>query len=172
MKTALKGTKQGRWKAPRGLINVTLDAETGMPPDAYTLETVTEALTAGQIPTEQEIQEYMLAHQEDFLERQYGIVLDNADPATQQRYEQKFRREQAQREANHRRRLQATQRENERRRGLGIPPLPLPTLAPTPGRPSPPAGAFNNNHNPAAQPVTRVIRVIKQERIEIPEQLF
>ncbi len=171
MKTALKGTKQGSWKAPRGLISVELDAETGMPPDAYTLETVTEALTPGQIPTEQEIQEYMLAHQEDFLERQQGVVLDSADPETQRRYEEKFRREQEQRENNHRRRLHATQRENERRRGLGIPPLPLPTLAPSPGSAVMPSGAFYQN--PATEPpATRVIRVIKQEQIEIPEQLF
>jgi hypothetical protein len=135
------------------------------------LETVTEALTPGQIPTEQEIQEYMLAHQEDFLERQQGVVLDSADPETQRRYEEKFRREQEQRENNHRRRLHATQRENERRRGLGIPPLPLPTLAPSPGSAVMPSGAFYQN--PATEPpATRVIRVIKQEQIEIPEQLF
>ena len=164
MKGALKGVKQGRWRAPRGLINVTLDAETGMPPDEYTIKTVKELLIPSQIPTETEIQEYMLAHQEDFLERQPGIILDNADPATQQRYEQKFRREQAQRETNHRRRVLATQRENDRRQRQGIPLLPMPTLAQPAGRaPNP-----NNNRAPAA----RVIRTIKQERVEIPEQLF
>ena len=167
MKTALKGTKQESWKAPRGLINVTLDAETGMPPDEYTLETVTEALTPAQIPTEQEIQEYMLAHQEDFLERQQGIILNNADPETQKRYEEKFRREQAQREENHRRRVLATQRENDRRRNLGIPLLPMPTLTPT-RVPT----ATSRNIPSTQQPVTRVIRTIKQERVEIPEQLF
>jgi len=164
MKGALKGVKQGRWRAPRGLINVTLDAETGMPPDEYTIKTVQELLTPSQIPTETEIQEYMLAHQEDFLERQQGIILENADPATQQRYEQKFRREQAQREANHRRRVLATQRENDRRRRQGIPLLPMPTLA------QPAGSAPAPDHTQA--PVTRAIRTIKQERVEIPEQLF
>jgi penicillin-binding protein 1A len=165
MRTALKDTKQGRWKAPKGLINVTLDAETGMPPDAYTLETITEALTPAQIPTEQEIQEYMLAHQEDFLERQQGIVLENADPETQRRYEEKFRREQAQRETNHQRRVLATQRENQRRKSIGIPLLPMPTLTPQRSQ--------ARNPDPRAEaPATRVIRVIKQENIEIPEQLF
>ncbi len=167
MKVALKGTKQERWKAPKGLINVTLDAETGMPPDEYTIETVTEALTPAQIPTEQEIQEYMLAHQEDFLERQQGIILNNADPETQRRYEEKFRREQAQRDENHRRRVFATQRENDRRRSLGLPLLPMPTLIPA--RTSPPT---SNKTPTTQQPVTKVIRVIKQERVEIPEQLF
>jgi len=151
MKVALKGVKQRRWKVPRGLINVTLDAETGMPPDQYTLETITEPLTAAQIPTETEIQEYMAAHQEDFLERQTGVILNNADPAVRQRYEDKFRREQAQREANHRRRLMATQRENERRRNQGIPLLPLPTLA------QPNMAAPNNMTAP---------------NTEMPEQLF
>ncbi|MEE9310327.1 MAG: penicillin-binding protein 1A [Cocleimonas sp.] len=150
MKTALKGTKEGSWKAPRGLINVTLDAETGMPPDAFTTETVTEALTPAQIPTEEEIREYMLAHQEDFLERNLGLPpMDNADPATQHRYQEKFRREQAQREANHRRRLLATQKENQRRRTLGIPELPLPALTPT---------------APAATQ--------REDNVEIPEQRF
>ena len=165
MRTALKGTKQGKWKAPKGLIEVTLDAETGMPPDGYTVETITEALTPGQIPTEQEIQEYMLAHQEDFLERQQGITPENADPATQKRYAEKFRREQAQREANHQRRVLATQKENQRRQGLGIPLLPVPTLAPQ----QPP---IRKPDPRTASPATRVIRVIKQESVEIPEQLF
>jgi len=165
MRTALKGTKQTGWKAPKGLINVTLDAETGMPPDAYTVETVTEALTPAQIPTEQEIQEYMLAHQEDFPERQQGFIPENADPATQKRYEEKFQREQAQREANHRRRVMATQKENQRRQSLGIPLLPMPTLSPQQA----PSGTLDHR---AIPPASKVIRVIKQETIEIPEQLF
>ncbi len=165
MKATLKDTKQDLWKVPKGLISVTLDAETGMPPDAYTVETVTEALTPGQIPTEQEIQEYMLAHQEDFLERQQGFIIDNASPETQRRYEEKFRREQAQRETNHRRRVLATQRENQRRQSLGIPLLPIPTL--TPQQPE-----VRSSDASAIAPVTRVIKVIKQESIEIPEQLF
>lgn len=155
MKTALKGEKQKTWEAPRGLINVELDAETGMPPNEYTIETVSEALTADQIPTEEEILEYMQVHQEDFLERQQMQNLEGADQAKRQRYEEKFRREQAQREANQRRRIEATQRENDRRQRLGIPLLPMP------------APIRTQSIAPARQQTRG-----QPERVEIPEQLF
>ncbi len=160
MKTALKGTKQVRLKRPKGLISVALDAETGMPPNEYTLETVNELLTAAQIPTEEEILEYMEVHREDFIARQQAILLEGANEAKRQRYEQKFRREQAQRDANQRRRVIAVQRENQRRQRLGMPLLPEPNYNPATRQAPPSAGGA---------PVTRVIR---QERVEIPEQLF
>jgi len=128
MKTALKGIKDKGWKRPRGLINVELDAQTGMPPDEYTTKTVVEALKPEQIPTEEEIIAYFEQHQEDFLERQErqraNELLQQPDTATRARQEERLRREQAQREANHRRRMQARQRENQRLRSLGLPTLP------------------------------------------------
>jgi len=127
MKTALKGIKDKGWKRPRGLINVELDAQTGMPPDEYTTSTVVEALVPEQIPTEEEIIAYFEEHQEDFLERQERKLADELlkpDTATRARQEARLRAEQAQREANQRRRIQARERENQRLQSLGLPTLP------------------------------------------------
>jgi len=127
MKTALKGTQDKGWKRPRGLINVELDALTGMPPDEYTSKTIVEALIPEQIPTEEEIIAYFERHQEDFpdrLEKQQMDMLLQPNTANRARQEERQRREQAQREANQRRRIQARQRENARLRSLGLPTLP------------------------------------------------
>ena len=125
MKTALKGEKQVGWRVPRGLINVTLDAETGMPPNEYTLETIVEKLTPDQIPTEEEIMAYMAKYREDMIEQQQLRQLENLeglDEVTRQRQLDRIRREAAQREQNLRRREQARLREIERLRQLGIEP--------------------------------------------------
>lgn len=158
MKTALKDFKDKGWLPPKGLINVELDAETGMPPDQYTVETITEALIPGQIPTEEEITAYFEAHREDFPNR-FGIVnFENLDPAAKQRQLERLKREQAQREANERRRLLARQKENERLRKLGLPPLPMPVA---------------NNNQPGQQVIAPPEQRNNQpERLEIPEQLF
>ena len=125
MKTALKDQKQTGWKTPRGLINVELDKETGMPPNEYTLETITEKLTPDQIPTEEEILAYMAKYREDLIEQQELQQLENLeglDEVARQRQLDRIRREAAQREENQRRREQARQREIERLRQLGIEP--------------------------------------------------
>ena len=125
MRTALKDVKQKRWKVPRGLIDVQLDSETGMPPNEYTLETIIEKLTPDQIPTEEEILAYMAKYREDLIEQQELKQLENLeglDEVTRQRQLDRIRREAAQREENERRREQARQREVERLRGLGIEP--------------------------------------------------
>ena len=125
MKTALKDIKDTGWKVPRGLIDVQLDAETGMPPNEYTLETVVEKLTSDQIPTEEEILAYMAKYREDLIEQQELQQLQNLeglDEVTRQRQLDRIRREAAQREENQRRREQARQREEERLRSLGIEP--------------------------------------------------
>ncbi len=137
MKTALKGIRDRGWKRPRGLINVELDAETGMPPDEFTTKTIVEALIPAQIPTEEEIAAYFEKHQEDFLDRQERQKMKQMlqpDTAANARQQERLRREQAQREANHRRRVLARQRENERLRSLGLPTLP--PIAPLPQQPN------------------------------------
>ena len=118
MKTALKGIKQKRWKVPRGLINVELDVETGMPPNEFTTETIVEALTTEQIPTEEEIIAYMQEHRKDLLEQQQLEALQSMDEATRFRQEERLRREATQRENNERRRQLARQREQERLQNL------------------------------------------------------
>ena len=125
MKTALKDKKQRGWEVPRGLINVELDKETGMPPNEYTMETITEKLTSDQIPTEEEILAYMAKYREDLIEQQELQQLENLeglDEISRQRQLDRIRREAAQREENERRREQARQREIQRLRGLGIEP--------------------------------------------------
>ena len=91
MKTALKGTTPLPLFAPSGLINVELDAETGMPPNQYTTDTITEALTPEQIPTEEEIRAYMKEHLDEILERRLMKSLVNADETTKARVLEQFR---------------------------------------------------------------------------------
>ncbi|PID33808.1 MAG: penicillin-binding protein 1A [Thiotrichales bacterium] len=161
MKTALKGKKDIGWKVPRGLINVQLDAETGMPPNEYTIETINEALTPDQIPTEEEILAYMAAHREDMLEQQEIRNLENMqnmDEVTRARHMERIRREAAQRQENQRRRELARQREIDRLRSLGIEP---PESLMQQQLPS------NNNQQYMDQ-----TQRINSERIEMPEQLF
>jgi len=158
MKTALKGTKQRRWIPPRGLIAVQLDADTGMPPDEFTLETINEALTPDQIPTEEEIAEYKLLHQQELLEKQQMQALEHADEATRQRHLERLRREAVQREENDKRREIARQKEVIRLRNLGIEPPPE-LLKPRVVR--------RANPVPQKQPQVR-----QPERVELPEQLF
>ncbi len=127
MKTALAGEKDVGWKPPRGLINVELDKQTGLPPDEFTTETIVEALIPAQIPTEEEIIAYLEKHKDDFPERkekQEMADLLKQDKNAQARQQERLRRESAQREANERRRALARKRENERLRRLGLPPLP------------------------------------------------
>jgi penicillin-binding protein 1A len=114
MKTALKDTLPLPLFAPSGLINVELDADTGMPPDQYTVDTITEALTAEQIPTEEEIQAYMKKHQEELLEKRQLEALAGADEATKTRQLERLRREAVQRQQNEERRALARQREQQR----------------------------------------------------------
>ncbi len=114
MKTELKGVKQSSWKTPRGLINVKLDADTGMPSDQYTMATVIEALIPEQIPTEAEIVKYKQDHQEYLLEKQQYQALENANDAVRFRQQERLRREAAQRAENDRRRELARQRERDR----------------------------------------------------------
>jgi len=118
MKTALKDTKQKKWKVPRGLINVELDEATGMPPNEFTVKTIIEALTTEQIPTEEEIIAYMETHHKGLLEQQQLEALQSLDEATRFRQEDRLRREAIQRENNERRRELARQREQERLQNL------------------------------------------------------
>jgi penicillin-binding protein 1A len=157
MRTALKDEKDVGWKRPSGLINVQLDAETGMPPNEFTLKTVTEALTPDQIPTEEEIIAYMQEHSEDMIQLQEMRNLENLDESSRQRQLDRIRREAAQRQENERRRELARQREMERLRQLGIEPQSIPTQEVL-RRPIPVS---------QIQPQRR-----QPERVEIPEQLF
>ena len=114
MKTALSPKESHPLPAPSGLINVELDAYTGMPPNQFTVETITEALTAEQIPTEEEIQAYMEEHRDEILERVNMEALADADEATRSRQLERLKREAMQREQNEERRRQARQREEVR----------------------------------------------------------
>ncbi len=158
MKTALQGKKDYGWRTPGGLINVQLDAETGMPPNEFTLQTVTEALTPDQIPTEEEIMAYMQEHREDMIEAQELRRVEHLQGAEKQRHLDRIRREALQRQENERRRALARQREVERLRSLGIEP-PASLLPPS-----------QIARQPIPAPIDQPIR--RPERVEIPEQLF
>ncbi len=159
MKTALKGVKQKKWKVPRGMISVELDDETGMPPNAYTINTVHELLVQSQIPTEEEIFEYMEAHREELAEKQRLLQLQDANKAAEIRQQERLRREAIQRENNERRRAIARQRELDRRAGRPL--TPWPQQQPVRQQRPHPARATQ-------QPTPRR----RPERVEIPEQLF
>lgn len=163
MKTALKGIKQKRWKVPRGMISVELDAETGMPPNAYTVETVNELLVQSQIPTEEEIFEYMQAHREELTEKQRLLQLQDANKAAEIRQQERLRREAIQRENNERRRAIARQRELDRRAGRPL--TPWPQQQPVRQQRPQPAQATQ-------QPAPHQAPRRRPERVEIPEQLF
>ena len=176
MKTALKDVKQKALKPPRGMINVELDAETGMPPNAYTFETVTELLVHSQIPTEQEVFEYMEAHKEAFAEKQRNLQLMDAQKADDIRQQDRLRREAMQREANERRRAIARQREQDRRAGRPLTPWPAPVQQPARQVPhsqrAPQRQRTQQHNNNRARQYQRPAPARRPERVEIPEQLF
>jgi penicillin-binding protein 1A len=159
MKTALKGKKQHLWVPPRGLIPVQLDAETGMPPDEFTIKTINEALTPDQIPTEAEIAEYKLAHMDEMIEKQQMQVLQHADGPTRLRHLERLKREALQRQNNNKRRELARQNEVERLRSIGVQPSPE-LLKPL----------FNNKPTATRSRAPQQNR--QPESVEIPEQLF
>jgi penicillin-binding protein 1A len=165
MKTALKGHKQKRWKVPRGMISVELDAETGMPPNAYTFETVNELLVQSQIPTEEEVYEYMQAHREELDEKQRMLQLEDANRAAAIRQQERLRREAMQREANQRRRAIARQRELDRRAGRPLTPWPQPQQ-------QPPVPRRATQQRPIHRTTPRQAPARRPGRVEIPEQLF
>ncbi len=156
MKTALKDYKQKQWKVPRGMISVELDAETGMPPNAYTLTTVRELLVQSQIPTEQEVFEYMETHKEALAEKQRMLQLQDAEKAAEIRQQDRLRREAAQRAANERRRAIARQREQDRRAGRPLTPWPEERQV---------------RQQPQSRP-PQPRRDRRPQQVEIPEQLF
>lgn len=161
MKTALKGIKEKRLVPPRGMISVELDAETGMPPNAYTVSTVKELLVHSQIPTEQEVFEYMEANRERFAEKQRQLQLLDSAKANEIRQQERLRREAAQREANQRRRAIARQREQDRLAGRPLTPFPEERQQ-----------QRQPDRNSRSIPPTRPSTGRRGETVEIPEQLF
>ena len=180
MKTALKGVKQKRLKPPRGMISVELDAESGMPPNEYTIETVNELLVQSQIPTEQDVFEYMEAHRQEYAERELELQLMDTQRAGNMRQQDRLRREAIQRENNERRRAVARQRELDRRAGRPLTPWPAPVQQQRtqhqPARQALPSQRApqqrNNNENRVKQNQHPAQPVRRLERVEIPEQLF
>ncbi len=148
MKTALKGTKISKFHRPKGLIDITLDAKSGLRPSQTTINTISESLTPEQIPTEEDRFEYMQAldgHVFDKLNEDLKIALEKA---LTPRHKERLLREAEQKRANALRRQQARERELIR---LGQLPQP----------------SSNINMGDDAQSVRQ-----QREMVEIPEQLF
>ncbi|RTZ63781.1 MAG: penicillin-binding protein 1A [Aquificaceae bacterium] len=149
MKVVLKGTKISKFQRPKGLINITLDAESGLQPSQTTINTIVESLTPEQIPTEEDRFEYMQAldgHAFEKLNEDLKVALEKA---LTPRHKERLIREAEQRRANALRRQRAREKELER----------LGKLSPT---------ASNINMNNDAESV----RQQQKEMVEIPEQLF
>ncbi len=151
MKVALKGTKVSKLKRPKGLINVTLDAKSGLQPTQITVNTITESLIPEQIPTEQDRLEYMQALDGELFEELNKNLKIALEKATTPRHRERLLREAEQQRANVLRRRKAKERELIRLGKL-------------------PNSRSNINMNNDALNVREL--ELQGEMIEIPEQLF
>ena len=165
MKSALKGSKIYPYPRPKGLIDITLDAASGLQPTAFTLKTIKESLIPKQIPTDKEHLEYMQALNGPQFEKQdlaLEIALKNAKSP---RHRQRLIREAQQRHANALRRYHA---KNEALKRLGKQPLqPFNKQSVTPRQQS-----LANELGIDAATLRELQKQFKKEAIEMPEQLF
>ncbi|HIO93470.1 MAG TPA: penicillin-binding protein 1A [Leucothrix mucor] len=150
MKVALKGSKNAKFARPRGLINITLDAESGLQPTQTTVKTITESLTPEQIPTDQDRFEYMQALDGQLFERLNEDLKIALESAITPRHRERLIREAEQQRNNALRRQRAKEQEQIR---LGQ-------------SPQSPLSNINMNND------ARAISQHQSEMVEIPEQLF
>jgi penicillin-binding protein 1A len=165
MKSALKDSEVYPYPRPKGLIDVTLDAASGLQPTPFTLKTIKESLISEQIPTDKDHLEYMRALNSPQFAKQdlaLEIALKNAKSP---RHRQRLIREAQQRHANALRRYHA---KNEALKRLGKQPL-----EPFNKQPATPRQQFLANElGIDAATLQALQKQFKKEAIEIPEQLF
>ncbi|HFC92008.1 MAG TPA: penicillin-binding protein 1A [Leucothrix mucor] len=167
MKVALKGSKVARYPRPKGLKNITLDAESGLQPTEFTLKTIQESLTPDQIPTEEDRLAYMKAYEGQMFEkedRELALALEGIESP---RHRQRLILEAQQRRENAIRRQHARNQEMKR---LGKEPVePLSNIpAPPENNPQQPA----NNLEIDDATLRQIQKQFLNENVEIPEQLF
>jgi penicillin-binding protein 1A len=105
MKVALKDSKVSRHPRPRGLIDITLDADSGLQPSALTLKTIQESLTPDQIPTVKDRLAYMNVSKGQRFEKEDLALKIALEKAESPRHRQRLIREAQQRRDNAIRRL-------------------------------------------------------------------
>ncbi|MCK5897321.1 MAG: penicillin-binding protein 1A [Cocleimonas sp.] len=165
MKVALKKSKASRYPRPKGLINTTLDAASGLQPTKLTLKTIQESLTPDQIPTAEDRLAYMKAFEGHLFEKQdleLEIALKNAKSP---RHRQRLVKEANQRRKNEVRRHRARNQELKR---LGKEPsVPLSNI-PLEEKSQQPS----NNIGIDDATLREIQKQFQLETVEIPEQLF
>ncbi len=107
MKVALKNSKSKPYPRPKGLINVTLDAISGLQPTSLTVKTIKESLTSKQIPNDEDYLAYLKASEADLFKEDDLKLQAALAKATTPRHRERLIREAKQRRANALRRQQA-----------------------------------------------------------------
>ena len=166
MKVALKGSKVSRYPRPKGLKNITLDAESGLQPTELTLKTIQESLTPDQIPTEEDRLAYMQAFNGRMFEQEDKKLALALEGIESPRHRQRLILEAQQRRENAIRRQRARNQEDKR---LGQDPEePLSNIAALPENTQQPA----NNLGIDDATLRQIQKQFLNETVEIPEQLF
>jgi penicillin-binding protein 1A len=166
MKEALKDTKSPRYPRPKGLVNITLDAKSGLQPTSLTLKTIKERLTPAQIPSDKDHSVYLQTFNKDLFEQQDVQLQTALANAETPRHKERLIREAKQRRENAMRRLEA------RNQALKLqgenPQQPLSNI-PLPA--NPPQSSSNNAEMDNAT-LEAIYQQFQKEGIEMPEQLF
>lgn len=167
MKVALKGSKVSRYPRPKGLKEITLDAESGLQPTELTLKTIKESLTPDQIPTKEDRLAYMKTQDGDLFDKEDQALALALEGIESPRHRQRLILESQQRRENAERRHRVRNQEMERR---GQDPLePLSNIpAPPDNMPQQPA----NNLGIDEATLQQLQKQFQNETVEIPEQLF
>ena len=112
MKESLAGTDSAKWQpAPKGMLEVTLDARNGFPPSELTSKTLKEFVIESQLPSDESMLAYRNLHPEEFLTIE-------EDPA-EARQNQRLRAEYQQQVDNYNRRVEAREKELARLKSIG-----------------------------------------------------
>jgi penicillin-binding protein 1A len=167
MKVALKGSKIAHYPRPKGLKNITLDAESGLQPTRLTLKTIQESLTPDQIPTRKDRLAYMQAYEARLFEKEDQALALALEKTDSPRHRQRLILEAQQRRENAIRRHRARNRELKR---LGKEPLKPLTNIPVARKN--PARQPSNNIDIDEATLLEIQKQFQKEAIEIPEQLF
>ena len=164
MKVALKGSKIARYPRPKGLVNITLDATSGLKPTELTLKTIKESLTPTQMPTAKDRLAYLQSFNSDLFEQE-DLQLEAAlAKAKTPRHKERLIQEAKQRREN------AIRRQQAKTQALKLQGKdPQQALSNIPSNTT--QGASSNSEIDDAT-LEAIYRQFQQEGIEMPEQLF
>ena len=166
MKGALKDSKSPRYPRPKGLVNTTLDAESGLQPTSLTLKTIKESLTPAQIPSDKDRLAYLQTFNKELFEQQDLQLQAALAKANTPRHKERLIREAKQRRENAMRRLEAS---NQTLKSQGKDPQQPLSNIPSPA--NPPQGTSSNAEMDNAT-LEAAYKQLQKEGVEMPEQLF